>query len=145
MTAEFPPGLLLIVGAVFVPFLKGNLRSAYMLALPLLGILQLTMLETGTFGAVSLLGFELTHVRVDKLSLVFGYIFYISACLSVLFSWHNDDLTEQVAALVYVAAAIGATFAGDLISLIVYWEMTAISSTVIIWSARTRNGTDMRV
>ena len=50
MTAEFPPGLLLIVGAILVPLLKGNLRSAYTLLLPLLGIWQLMMLEPGTFG-----------------------------------------------------------------------------------------------
>ena len=76
MTAEFPPGLLLIVGAILVPFIKGNLRSVYMLVLPLLGILQLMALEPGTFGTMSTYGVELTHVRIDKLSLLFGYIFY---------------------------------------------------------------------
>ncbi len=116
MTAEFPPGLLLIVGAILVPFLKGKLRSVYMLALPLLGIWQLTALEPGAFGAMSFVGFEQTHVRIDKLSLLFGYIFYIAAALSVLFAWHSDDRVEQVSALVYAGAAIGATFAGDLIT-----------------------------
>ena len=78
MTAEFPPGLLLIVGAILVPFIKGNLRSVYMLVLPLLGILQLMALEPGTFGTMSAYGVELTHVRIDKLSLLFGYILYLS-------------------------------------------------------------------
>ena len=83
MIAELPPGLILILGALLIPFLKGNLRSAYMLLLPLLGILQLVVLDVGTFGTFSLFGLDLNHVRVDKLSLVFGYIFYIAAALGV--------------------------------------------------------------
>ena len=137
MIAEFPPGLLLIGGAVLVPFLKGNLRSAYTLVLPLLGILQLIMLEPGTFGAMASFGFEQTHVRVDKLSLLFGYIFYIAAVMGVIFAWHNDDPWEKSTALVYVGAAIGATFAGDLITLFFYWELAAIAAVFIIWAART--------
>ena len=137
MIAEFPPGLLLIIGAIAVPFIKGNLRSAYMLALPLLGIWQLTGLEQGTFGNSMIFGFVQTHVRVDKLSLIFGYIFYISAALAIIFAWHKDDRMEQSSAVVYVGAAIGATFAGDLVTLFIYWELTAISAVFLIWSART--------
>ncbi|MFP6748786.1 MAG: Na(+)/H(+) antiporter subunit D [Alphaproteobacteria bacterium] len=137
MTAEFPPGLLLIGGAFLAPFIKGNLRSIFMLALPLLGIWQLTMLEPGTFGAMSAFGFEQTHVRIDKLSLLFGYIFYIAAALGILFAWHRDDRLEQATALVYVGAAIGAVFAGDLITLFFYWELAAISAVFLIWAGRT--------
>jgi len=137
MIAEFPPGLLLIVGAILLPFIKGNLRSAYMLLLPLIGIWQLMLLEPGTFGIMSPLGFEQTHVRVDKLSLIFGYIFYISATLGALYAWHIRDLLEQTTALIYVGATIGATFAGDLITLFIYWELTAVASGVLIWAGRT--------
>ena len=137
MIVDFPPGLLLIVGAILVPFIKGHMRQVYMLALPILGIFQLMFLEAGTFGTISLFGYELTHVRVDKLSLIFSYIFYVAAALSVIFAWQNDDLVEQASALVYVGAAIGATFAGDLITLFIYWELTAIASVFIIWAGRT--------
>lgn len=137
MIAEFPPGLLMIGGAILVPFVRGHLRSAYMLALPLLGIWQLVLLDPGSFGAMSLFGYELAHVRVDKLSLVFGYIFYIAAAISIIFAWHNQDLAEQASALVYVGAAVGATFAGDLITLFVYWELAAVSSVFLIWAGRT--------
>jgi len=82
-------------------------------------------------------GFEQTHVRIDKLSLLFGYIFYIAAVLGVLFAWHNDDPFEKSTALVYVGAAIGATFAGDLITLFFYWELAAIAAVFLIWAART--------
>ncbi len=41
MIADLPPGLILILGAILVPFLPGRLRQLYMLALPLLAGLQL--------------------------------------------------------------------------------------------------------
>ena len=136
MIANLPPGLILIVGGVIAPFLPGRLRSGFMLLLPLLGIWQLTQLDTGSFGAWSLFGLELIHVRVDKLSLVFGYIFYIAAFVSVIYALHKHDRLEQTAALTYVGAAVGATFSGDLITLFVYWELTAITSVFIVWAGR---------
>ncbi|NQV57374.1 MAG: Na(+)/H(+) antiporter subunit D [Rhodospirillales bacterium] len=136
MIGEIPPGLIFIVGALLAPLIKGNLRSVYALALPLLGMWQLTMLEPGTFGVMSVFGLELTHVRIDKLSLVFGYIFHIAAIIGIIFAWHNDDKVEQVSSLIYMGAAIGAVFAGDLITLFIYWELTAIASVFLIWAGR---------
>jgi multicomponent Na+:H+ antiporter subunit D len=95
------------------------------------------MLDAGTFGTITMFGFELNHVRVDKLSLIFGYIFYVAAALGLIFAWHNHDIVEQASALVYVGAAIGAIFAGDLITLFIYWELTALASVFIIWAGRT--------
>ena len=67
-----PPGLVLIVGAGLVPFLRGRLRNAYLLALPAVGLLQLVPLETGDHIRASVLGLELLMLRVDRLALVFG-------------------------------------------------------------------------
>ena len=76
------------------------------------------------------------HVRVDKLSLAFGYIFYIATLLALIYALHVRDPMQQVAGLVYPGSAIGAVFAGDLITLFVYWELTAISSLFLIWARR---------
>ena len=46
---------------------------------------------------------------------------------------------QQVAGLAYAGAAIGAVFAGDLISLFVFWELTAITSVFLIWAVRTEH------
>ena len=136
MTADLPPGLILLIGAAIAPFLRGRLRDGFMLLLPVLGIWQLTQLVPGSFGAMTIFGFDLVHVRVDKLSLVFGYIFYLAAFVSVIYALHKRDTLEEAAALAYVGAAIGTTFAGDLITLFVYWELTAIASVFIVWAGR---------
>jgi multicomponent Na+:H+ antiporter subunit D len=137
MTASLPPGLLLILGAALVPLLGGRLRNAYLLALPLIGLADLAFNGAAGWGTISFLEFTLAPVRADKLSLVFGYIFHIAAFLGFLFALNVSRTGEQVSALVYIGAAIGAVFAGDFVTLFVYWELTAIASVFIVWAART--------
>jgi multicomponent Na+:H+ antiporter subunit D len=138
MTIEqFPPGLILILGALLVPLLRGHARSAYLLALPLLCGWQLYHLPHGEFGTVRLFDYTLVMLRVDKLSLIFGYIFTLAAFLSTIYALHMRDTVQQMAGIAYAGAAICAAFAGDLISLFVFWELTAITSVFLIWAVRT--------
>jgi multicomponent Na+:H+ antiporter subunit D len=136
MIADLPPGLILILGALLVPLLPRRLRQVYMLALPLLAGLQLYGLEHGSFAQTEIFGYQLTLLRVDSLSVVFGTIFLIAAFLNVIYGLHERDAMQEVSALVYAGAAIGAVFVGDLISLFVFWELTAISSVFLIWARR---------
>jgi multicomponent Na+:H+ antiporter subunit D len=137
MIANLSPGLILIVGALLVPFLRGRVRQVYMLTLPVLGGLQLAGLEPGAYGQTEIFGYTLTLLRVDSLSVVFVTVFLIAAFLNVIYALHERDATQEVAALVYAGAAISAVFAGDMITLFVFWELTAISSVFLIWASRT--------
>ncbi len=130
------PGLILILGALAVPLLRGQARNLYMLALPVLGLASVLLLEPGSHWQLSVLGIELEIVRVDRLSTIFGIIFCIAAALGVLYSLHDQDPVQQVAGLIYAGAAIGAVFAGDLVTLFVFWELTAIASVFLIWARR---------
>lgn len=137
MTSSVTPALVLLVGAFLVPLFGGRLRGLYMLALPLAGLWLTLGLEHGSYGQIELFGHTLVTLRVDKLSLVFGYIFHIAAFLSVIYSLHLKDTVQQVAGLAYAGSAIGAVFAGDLVTLFVFWELTAITSVFLIWARRT--------
>ena len=137
MIDSLSPGLILILGALLVPFLPGKLRYAYMLALPALAAIQLFSLEHGLGSQSEIFGYTLTLVRVDKLSIVFGTIFLIATFYNVIYGMHERDTTQEVAALVYSGAAISAVFVGDLISLFVFWELTAVSSVFLIWASGT--------
>lgn len=135
MTNSLPPGCILIIGALFIPLLRGRIQQAWLLLLPLLSGLQLWFFRRGIQVIGDLFGYELT-VHVDSLSLVWGIIFHIAAALSIVYALHVKDVLQHVAGLIYVGAAIGAVFAGDLVSLFVYWELTAISSVFLIWASR---------
>jgi multicomponent Na+:H+ antiporter subunit D len=80
-------------------------------------------------------------VRVDKLSLLFGYVFHLAAFIGLVFAWHVRDTLQHVAALTYAGSAVGAVFAGDLITLFVFWELLALTSVFLIWARRTPEST----
>lgn len=137
MIDMLPPGLILILGGLAVPLMRGQVRNIFMLALPVLGLWQTLQLVPGNHGEIEMFGQTLVMLRVDKLSLVFAYIFHIAAFLCVIYAWHVKDAVQQVTGLCYAGAAIGAVFAGDLVTLFVYWELTAITSVFLIWASRT--------
>ncbi|MDX1422531.1 MAG: Na(+)/H(+) antiporter subunit D [Kiloniellales bacterium] len=134
---DFNPGLILVLGALPIPFLRSAVRNAYMLALPVIGLALVFTLEPGLHGQVPFLGFELVTLRVDRLANVFGIIFFAAAAISVLYALKVSDTLQQVAAFLYAGGAIGAVYAGDLITLFVFWELTAIASVFLIWARKT--------
>ena len=134
---EFNPGLVMILGALLVPLVRGQLRRALLLALPVLGMAYTVTLEAGTTVDLTLFSYTLEVLRVDKLALVWGYIFHIAAFLGVLYAIHEDDWVQGAMAQIYMGSAVGAVFAGDLITLFVFWELTAISSVFLIWARKT--------
>ncbi len=143
MIGELSPGLILIVGALLVPFLRGFLRAVLMLVLPAIALWQLVQLwqvatpDNNVFGSVQLFDLTLQLVRLDGLSFVFALIFIFAAFLSVVYALHVRDTVQDVAGLVYAGSAIGAVLAGDLVTLFLYWEGTAIASVFLIWANRT--------
>ena len=137
MIEALPPGMVLILGALLVPLLSGRARQAYMLLLPVLGFVQVVLLPADFVSSVQMFGYELTLVKVDQLSRVFAYVFYIASFLSIVYALHIKDNVQFVSGLVYAGAAIAALFVGDLISLFVFWEITAVASLFQIWARRT--------
>jgi multicomponent Na+:H+ antiporter subunit D len=135
--AALPPGVLMILGALLLPVLPGVLRKAWFLLLPLLSLAQLLMLPHGELLSWTVYGYELLPVRIDGLSFIWALIFHIAAFISALYALHVKDTVQHVSGLMYAGSAVGAVVAGDLISLFVYWELTAITSVFLIWATRT--------
>ncbi len=132
--SELPPALVLYLGALAALPTRGRLRSALMLAAPVLGALNLAGLPAGAPEGAAFLGLALTPVRIDDLSLLFGWLFHLAAFLSVLFALHLRDTTQLAAGLAYAGSAVGAVFAGDLLTLFVYWELLALTSAFLIFA-----------
>ena len=139
MTEHVPhPGLVLIFGALLLPWLRGATRSVLVIALPLLALWLVWQVGDGAIWQLHFLGHELTPLRGDKLSRLFATIFALMAAGGGLFALGQKSRIEVPAAFVYAGAAIGAAFAGDLVTLFVFWELMAVGSTLVLWSAGTR-------
>ena len=159
MLSSLPPFVLFFVGAVVIAFTRGTARKVLILAIPLVGGLNLWFgVEPGLHLQFDLLGYTLTPYRADKLSLLFGYLFHLAAFLGFVYALHlgdgapegsvagevgEDDIIgnasaglQHVAAMVYAGSALGAVFAGDFITLFIFWELLAISSAFLVWARK---------
>jgi len=137
MIDTVPPAFIFIVGALLVPFLNGKLRSAYLLFLPILGFINLINIPEGTHWVVSFLDYNLVFGKVDRLSLLFGYIFHLISFIAILYALHVKDNVQHVAGLVYAGSALGVVYAGDYFSFFIFWEMLTVASIFLIWARRT--------
>ncbi|MAA73929.1 MAG: Na(+)/H(+) antiporter subunit D [Salinisphaeraceae bacterium] len=126
------PAWLLIGAGLLLPLLPYRLRQGLLVLAPLLAAGWLWTMPQPTVVTAMALGYELTPLRLDGLAFVFALIFLIAAMLAGLYMLHLRSRMEPASALVYAGAAVAAVLAGDLITLFVYWELTALASALII-------------
>ncbi|MBI06926.1 MAG: Na(+)/H(+) antiporter subunit D [Rhodospirillaceae bacterium] len=137
MITSLPPFLIFFAGALVVAFAPNRLRPTLTLLVPLFGGWNLWYVAAGSDLTVALFDYRLELVRSDKLSLLFGILFHLATFLISIYAVHIRDRLQQVSSLVYAGGALGAVFAGDLITLFVAWELMAVSSVFLIWARRT--------
>lgn len=135
--ADLPPGLLMMVGALFLPLLSRRVQAWAVLVLSMTSLLIFALTPAGTYGNISLFGAELNLVRIDSISRPFGVVFHLAAIICAIYALHVRDTRQHVAGVLYAGAAIAAACAGDLLTLFVFWELTALSSVFLIWASDT--------
>ncbi|MFK4764688.1 Na(+)/H(+) antiporter subunit D [Desulfobaculum sp. SPO524] len=138
MIANIPPFSILILGATLVPFFRGKMKSLYVCLLPALAFWVITQLPYGEYLGVHFFGYDLTLLRVDKLSKIFGYVFTLNGFAAFLYAFYLKDNQQHMAALGYMGGALGVVFAGDLVTLYFFWEWMAVTSTFLILARRTK-------
>lgn len=131
------PGMIMVVGSLLLPAL-GKKAAWGALALSIASLIAFLLTPAGTSGNVEVLGNALTMVRIDKLSFLFGLVFHLAAIMSSIYALHLQDVKQHVSAILYAGGAIAAACAGDLLTLFVFWELTAISSVVLVWASGTK-------
>jgi multicomponent Na+:H+ antiporter subunit D len=137
MIEALPPAAILILGALLVPLLRGRVKSAFIVMLPVLGLFNLLQLPLGDSWVLPFLGQKLVLARVDRLSLVFGYIFFLIGFITTIYALHVKENVQHVAGLIYAGSAVGVVFAGDFFSFFIFWEMLTVASIFLIWARRT--------
>ncbi len=137
LPVPLPPGLVMILGALLLPFLKGTARSVWLLLVPSATLALIWTVPDGVALTAGFLDYTLELVQGDRLSRLFATVFALAALTGSLYALRQDRTMELTAAQVYAGAAIGVTFAGDLFTLFLFWEVMAVASATVIWAART--------
>lgn len=141
MSAGAPPFLIFALGALALALVPERWRPAWTLFVPLAGLVNLLALDHGVYWRAGILEYELVFGRIDKLSMLFALLFHIATALGAIFALHVRDPVQQAGALLYGAGALGVVFAGDLLSLFVFWEAMALASVFLIWARNTERAT----
>ena len=141
MTANIilAPGLLMIVVGLVLAFVSGRLKQLLVWTTPLVALWQLWSLPIGQQLSIHLASFNLEILHITSVGRMFACAFILALWLGGLFALHSASRSEMASAFIYAGSAISVTLCGDLISLFFFWELMAITSTIVIWSHRTQH------
>jgi len=139
--ANTNPGFFILIAGLVVPFARDVAsRGILMIGGPAVALIALISAQglSVNLQTLQFLGLELVLYRPDSLSFVFGLAFIIAAALMGVYSLHRRDALQDSTAMLYAGAAVTAVFVGDLVSLFIAWELTAITSVFQVLAPRTR-------
>ena len=128
------PGLLLILAGLALPLLGAQMRTVTIVLVPLVALALVWTIPDGPVWTFKWLGYELVPLAGDKLSRMFATVFSIMASIGGIYALNQKRVLELASAFVYAGSAISVVFAGDLITVFIFWEVMAIASTLIIMS-----------
>ena len=129
-----PPAVPVLAVAALVPLLSRRVGHA-LGALVSAGVMVWSFLvPEGAYLDVAFLGFDAVLFNVDGFSRIMGIVFGLIGTAAVVYSYYSDAENVQTAyALSYVGTSFGAVFAGDWLTLVFFWELMAVTSTLLVW------------
>jgi multicomponent Na+:H+ antiporter subunit D len=128
----FSPAFILLIAAVLIGLVKGHARTAVILLAPIITLWAIWQIPDGVQGTIKFLSYNIEPVEGSPLRRLFATIFAIMVFVGGLYSFRIAKWYELAAAFAYAAGAIGVCFAGDLITMFLYWELMAIFSTIVV-------------
>lgn len=136
------PGLIMIAMGLLVMALPERLRRPAYIAAPLLTLacsLQLNESSEMVYRISSKLSIDM--ISFDRLSLIFMTAFCIVSLIAAIYSAGSNNRFEMGFALMYAGSNMGVVLSGDVLSLIIFWELSAIASCYVVYARRTRKST----
>lgn len=133
----FPPAFIMILGAMLIPVVRPSFRPVLLILVPLLTLLMIWNLDDGVLLTARFLGYEIELVEASNVRRLFATIFALMAMIGGFFAFQHARVVEMSASMAYAAGAVGVSFAGDLITLFLFWEFMALFSTVVVWCGGT--------
>ena len=130
-----PPAFVILAAAFAVAYLP-RLTGHALGALSTLWLLAVAIFAPeGTYWQLEFLGFsEAVFMQVDSLTQLMGIAAGILATAAVVYAYSSEAPKVMTAfALSYVASTTGVLFSGDWLTLIFWWELMAVTSTLLVW------------
>jgi len=132
-----PPVAVLLTVAILIGFMPRRAGHALGVVTSGAAVAWAWLVPSGAHLQTAFLGFDAVLLNVDEFSRLMGLIFGIIGVVAVLYSYASEAESIQTAfAFSYVATSYGAVFAGDWLTLLFFWELMAVTSTLLVWHYR---------
>jgi len=131
------PGFLLIGVGMVLAVVNSCWRRILVLSAPIVAMLQLWAYGADYSWILTGGAFPLELIHITATGRLFASAFILALWLGGMFALPTASRVELSSVFVYAGSAISITLCGDLITLFLFWELMAMASTVVIWSAAT--------
>lgn len=139
MINSFHPGLLMILIGALILVLPDRFKKPCSIVAAASGILGLFTLNSSSHLVYQITSdIKLQMIHIDRLSMIFVIIFSIIMVINSIYSFDIQDKWEKGVSVIYGGSIIAATLAGDIITMIVFWEVAAFSAAYLIYARHTR-------
>lgn len=128
------PGFILIIAGLLVVFLPKKVSRAVYILGPIAATASLFVLKGNSLLYEITSHIQLQFINADKLGIIFAVAFCIVAVIGSIYSVDADSNYERGVALIYAGANLGVVLAGDCISLIVFWEISAFTGAYLVYA-----------
>lgn len=129
-----PPFVFVLVAAGIAAIAPRRIGHVAGMAGTAFAAVAAVLAPSGVHVTTRLFGFDTILYSVDQFSSLMGLIFGFIGLMAVIYSYYSDAEGIQTAfALTYVGTSVGAVFAGDWLTLVFFWELMAITSTLLVW------------
>lgn len=131
----------LVLGALAI-FLRPNFANTIGMLSIISSMLCLLVVSDSQILKYKIMSFDNVFYEISDLSFLFCVVFLIIGLFGKIFSFYRENSNEKGYVLLYIASALGVILSGDFLTLYVFWEAMAITSTFVIWSTRNQLSLD---
>lgn len=138
MINSIHPGLILILFGIIIMVAPEKLRKVLMIAGPVMAAFAAWSLNRASFLCLEIVPkITLQLLHVDSLTKMFLVIFSAASLIGAVYALSSQNRFETGLEAIYAGSSMGAVLAGDWITLIIFWEIMAVPSWLIVTSAGT--------
>jgi len=131
----------LVLGAIAI-FLRPYFANTIGVLSIVSSMLCLLVVSDSQILNYKIMSFDNVFYEISDLSFLFCVVFLIIGLFGKIFSFYRENSNEKGYVLLYIASALGVVLSGDFLTLYVFWEAMAITSTFVIWSTRNQLSLD---
>lgn len=133
------PGFIMIIMSLLVMVLPEKVRKYIFVAAPILAFVSVLTLNKKSAMTYTINdNVVMNFIHYDRVAVIFLMAFCIIAIIGTIYAMNAKTKQEMAAELMYAGCNLGVVLAGDCLSLIAFWELSALASAYVVYSGHNK-------